>query len=99
MLILNNNFRWYFNKVKTRLSKMKEGYILREKRRMVEAMIKKKNVSENQLKEFYEEFEGENDHENEIAKIKNEADEMYIDIVNKLLAAEVTEEYVNTFLY
>lgn len=97
MLILN--FRWYFNKVKTRLGKLKEGYILREKRRMKEATIKKKNVTESELKAFYEELEGENYDKNEIAKIKNEADETYVDIVNKLLAAEDIEEYVNTFLY
>lgn len=78
---------------------MKEGYILREKRRMVEATIKKKNITESQLKAFYEELEGENNFENKLAKIKNEADETYVDIVNKLLAAEDIEEYVNTFLY
>lgn len=78
---------------------MKEGYILREKRRMVEATIKKKNITESQLKAFYEELKGENNFENKLAKIKNEADETYVDIVNKLLAAEDIEEYVNTFLY
>lgn len=75
---------------------MREDYILQEKRRMIEATLKKKNVNESQLKALYEEFERVKNDKVEIAKLKNEADEIYVDIVNKLLAAEDTEEYVNT---
>lgn len=97
--VLNDNFRWYYNKLKTRMGKMKQEYILQEKRRMIEATLKKKNVNESQLKALYEEFEqGKND-KDDIAKLKNEADEIYADIVNKLLAAEDTEEYVITVFF
>lgn len=67
----------------------------REKRYMVEAMMKKKNISEKQLEEYFEEIKEKKYDENYLTKIRFEADETYKDIVNKLLAAEHNEDDVN----
>lgn len=70
----------------------------REKLHMVEALMKKKNVDEKELREYLKEIEGGKFDEDEI-QIKIEDDETYTDIVNKLLFGEnTTEEYVNTVL-
>lgn len=78
------------------MGKMKEKYMERETRYMVEAMMKKKNISEKQLEEYYKETKEKKYDENYLTKIRFEADETYKDIVNKLLAAEHDEEYVST---
>lgn len=79
----------------TRLGKMREKYLEREKQYMIDAMMKKKNVDEKQLKEYFEGIEAKKYDEDDMAKIRLEADETYKDIVNKLMAAERTEEYVS----
>lgn len=89
--------RWYFNRSgpQTRLGKMREKYLEREKRHMIEAMMKKKNVDEKQLEEYFKGIETKKYDEDDMAKIRLEADETYKDIVNKLMAAGHTEEYVS----
>lgn len=76
---------------------MKEAYLEREKQYMVESMMKKKNVSQKHLEEYCNvQAEVKTKYnEAELQKIRIEADETYRDIVNKLLAAERMEEYVN----
>lgn len=66
----------------------------REKRYMIEAMMKKKNVNQKQLEDYFNGIEGEKHDENDINKIRLKDDETYKDIINKLLAAENIEEYV-----
>jgi len=67
---------------------------------MVETMMKKKNVSQKQFDEYYEGIMNKNDNKTEeISIIRSEADKKYRDIINKLLAADRTDEYVMTILY
>lgn len=79
---------------------MKEAYLEREKRYMVESMMKKKNVSLKHLEEYCNveaEVKMKYD-ESQLQKIRIEADETYRDIVNKLLTAERMDEYVNIII-
>lgn len=62
---------------------------------MIEAMMKKKNVDEKQLEEYFKGVETKKYDEDDMAKIRLEADETYKDIVNKLMAAGHTAEYVS----
>lgn len=92
---------WYINRrgPQTRLGKLREEYIQREKQYMVEAMMKKKNVSQKQFDEYYDGIINKSDSKTEeISIIRSEADKKYRDIINKLLAADHTDEYVMTIL-
>jgi len=62
---------------------------------MVEAMMKKKNVSKKQFDEYYDGIMNKSDSKvEEISIIRSEADKKYRDIINKLLTAHHTDEYV-----
>lgn len=62
---------------------------------MVEAMMKKKNVSQKQFDEYYNGIMNKTDGKiEEISIIRSEADKKYRDIINKLLTADHTDEYV-----
>lgn len=64
---------------------------------MVDTMMKKKNVSQKQFDEYYEGIMNKSDNKTEeISIIRSEADKKYRDIINKLLAADRTDEYVMT---
>lgn len=78
---------------------MKDEFLQREKQYMVETMMKKKNVSQQQIDEYYYKImnKGGNKTE-EISIIRSKADKKYRDIINKLLASDHTEEYVMTIL-
>lgn len=70
----------------------------REKRYMIEAMMKKKNVSQEQLEEYFKGVEIKSSRD-DATKISLDVDETYEDIVNELLAVEHTEEYVNLIFF
>ncbi|XP_029341055.1 uncharacterized protein LOC107882537 [Acyrthosiphon pisum] len=94
--ICDETFNWYINRrgPQTRLGKLKYEYIQREKQYMVEAMMKKKNVSQKQFDEYYDGIINKSDSKTEeISIIRSEADKKYRDIINKLLAANHTDEY------
>jgi len=80
------------------MGKLREKYMDREKKYMVESMMKKKNVNQKDLDEYLRGIETTKYDEDNMAKIRLEADEAYRDIVNKLVAAEHTKEYVNAEL-
>lgn len=61
---------------------------------MIEAMMKKKNVDQKQLEEYFKAVEENKNNKDDISNMKFEADESYRDIVNKILTTENTEEYV-----
>lgn len=62
---------------------------------MVEAMMKKKNVSQKQFDEYYNGIMNKTEIKiEEISIIRSEADKKYRDIINKLLTADHTDEYV-----
>lgn len=66
---------------------------------MVETMMKKKNVSQKQFDEYYDGIINKSDCKTEeISIIRSEADKKYRDIINKLLAADLTDEYVMTIV-
>ncbi|CAH1731756.1 unnamed protein product [Aphis gossypii] len=94
--ICEETFNWYINRrgPQTRLGKMKDEFLQREKQYMVETMMKKKNVSQQQIDEYYYKImnKGGNKTE-EISIIRSEADKKYRDIINKLLVSDHTEEY------
>jgi len=75
---------------------MKEEYMEREKRYMIETMMKKKNVDQKQMEEYFKRIEANKCDEDGITKIQLEADETYNDVINKLLATEHNDEYVST---
>jgi len=59
--------------------------------------MKKKNVSQKQFDEYYDGIINKSDSKTEeISIIRSEADKKYRDIINKLLAADLTDEYVMT---
>lgn len=92
-----NDFSWYINRrgPQTRLGKMKTKYLEGEKRYMVEAMMSKSNVSQKELDKYSKGLNDTSDSKaEEIAMIRSEADKKYRDIINKLLAAEHTDEHV-----
>lgn len=61
---------------------------------MIEAMMKKKNVDQKQLEEYFKGIQENKYNKDDITKLKFEADESYRDIVNKLLNIEHTDECV-----
>jgi hypothetical protein len=61
---------------------------------MIEAMMKKKNIDQKQLEEYFKGIEENKYDKDDITNIKFEANESYRDIVNKILSAEQTKEYV-----
>jgi len=73
---------------------MRDKYLQREKLHMIEAMMKKKNVDQKQLEEYFKGVEENKYNKDDITNMKFEADESYRDIVNKILATEKTEEHV-----
>lgn len=91
-----NNFSWCFNRKgsQTRMGKMRDKYLQREKRHMIEAMMKKKNVDQKQLEEYFKVVEENKYNKDDITNMQFEPDESYRDIVNKILATENTEEHV-----
>jgi len=91
-----NDFSWCFSRKEpqTRLGKMRDKYLQREKRHMIEAMMKKKNVDQKQLEEYFKGVEENKYNKDDIANMKFEADESYRDIVDKILATENIEEHV-----
>lgn len=66
---------------------------------MIEAMMKKKNVDQKQLEEYFKGMETKKYDDDGMAKVKMEADETYKDIVSKLLASEHAQGYVSTHIY
>lgn len=74
---------------------MREKFSEREKRHMIETMMKKKNVSQQQLDEYIKSIEMKTFDGSHVNKIRFQADETYRHIINKLLAVEQTEEYVS----
>lgn len=78
---------------KSRLTRDK--FTEREKRHMIEAMMQKKNVSQQQLDEFIKNIEMKTYDGSNAKKIRFKSDETYRHIVNKLLAAEETKEDVS----
>eukprot|EP00102_Acyrthosiphon_pisum_P020917 XP_016658127.1 PREDICTED: uncharacterized protein LOC100571197 [Acyrthosiphon pisum] len=97
--IWDETFNWCFNRKgpQTRLGKMRDKYLQREKRHMIEAMMKKKNVDQKQLEEYFKGLEENKYNKDDITNMKFEADESYRDIVNKILATENTEEHMLDF--
>lgn len=91
-----NDFSWCFSRKEsqTRLGKMRDKYLQREKRHMIEAMMKKKNVDQKQLEEYFKGVEENKYNKDDITNMKFEADESCRDIVDKILATENTEEHV-----
>lgn len=61
---------------------------------MIEAMMKKKNIDQKQLEEYFKAIEDNKYDKDDITNMKFEANESYRDIVNKILSAEQTKEYV-----
>ncbi|XP_025202203.1 uncharacterized protein LOC112599497 [Melanaphis sacchari] len=94
--IFDETFNWCINRKgsQTRLGKMRDKYLLREKRYMIEAMMKKKNVDQKQLEDYFKGIEENKYDKNEITNMKFEANESYKDIVNKILSVEETNEYM-----
>lgn len=78
---------------------MREKFTEREKRHMIETMMKKKNVSQQQLDEYIKSIETKTYDGSNVNKIGFKADETYRHIVNKLLDTEQTEEYVSLITY
>lgn len=104
MIISNENYRWYLNRTgpQTRLDKMKQKYMEREKRYMVEMMLKKKKIDKKKLKNCYEikkDIKPEKYDQEYLSKIRSEADDRFEDIVNQLLSAKrrKAKEYVSSF--
>lgn len=96
--VCDETFRWYVdrNGPQTRLNRFRDRYLEREKRYMVETMMRKKNVDRKQLDEYRDKTEASKcNQDDSVARIRQEADENYRDIVNKLLAVERAEEYVS----
>lgn len=78
---------------------MKDEFLQREKQYMVETMMNKKNVSQQQIDEYYYKIMNKGGNKTkEISIIRSEADKKYRDIINKLLVSDHTEEYVMTIL-
>ncbi|XP_050436301.1 uncharacterized protein LOC126843044 [Adelges cooleyi] len=92
-------FKWYFNRrgSQTRLRKMKEIHTERQRRHMLEIIMKKKNVSKKQLEEFInpvqQESERKKDFKDDMERMRSEADKTFRDIVNKLLPSEQKVEF------
>jgi hypothetical protein len=59
--------------------------------------MQKKNVNQQQLDEYIRNNEMKTSDESNVKKIRFKSDETYKHIVNKLLAAEETKEYVSMF--
>jgi len=76
---------------------MEDEYIQREKRHMVETMMKKKHISQKQFDEYYDGIMNKSSNKTEeISIIRSEADKKYSEIINKLLATDHRGEYVIT---
>lgn len=73
---------------------MRDKYLQREQRHMIEAMMKKKKVDQKQLEEYFKGVEENKYNKDDITNMKFESDESCRDIINKILATENTEEYV-----
>ncbi|CAH1731486.1 unnamed protein product [Aphis gossypii] len=89
-------YNWCLNRKgpQTRLGKMRDKYLQRERRHMIEAMMKKKNIDQKQLEEYFKAIEDNKYDKDDITNMKFEANESYRDIVNKILSAEQTKEYM-----
>ncbi|XP_050532358.1 dynein axonemal intermediate chain 3-like [Daktulosphaira vitifoliae] len=89
--ICDELFKWYCNRrgSQTRLKKMKDIFVTRERRYFLQIMMKKKNVSKKQLKEYInpnsKETKVKPSTYDDMEKIRSEADKKFRDIVNKLL--------------
>ncbi|XP_060848211.1 dynein axonemal intermediate chain 3-like isoform X2 [Rhopalosiphum padi] len=94
--IIDETLNWCFNQKgpQTRLGKMRDKYLQREKRHMIEAMMKKKNIDQKQLEEYFKGIEENKYDKDDITNMKFEANESYRDIVNKILSAEQTKEHI-----
>lgn len=71
----------------------------REKRYMIETMMKKKNVTEKQLEDYFKGIEGDKIDDTNIKRIRFKDEETYKEIVNNMLTAELTDEYVCIIVY
>jgi len=100
--IFKNDYRWYLNRKgpETRSGKMRDEYLQKEAQYRVNIMMKKKNVDKKQLADCLKGTkEKDDDDENDLKKIRLEANETYKDVKKKLLAAEQNKEYVSKVVF
>lgn len=76
------------------MDKNRAKYLEREKRFMIEAMMKKKNVTEKQLEDYFKGIENDKPNDINLKRIRFKDEEAYKEIINNMLAAEFSDEYV-----
>uniref|UniRef100_A0A2S2R2B2 WD repeat-containing protein 63 n=1 Tax=Sipha flava TaxID=143950 RepID=A0A2S2R2B2_9HEMI len=91
--ICHETIKWYLNRCGSKSRLTREKFTEREKRHMIETLMQKKNVNQQQLDEYIRNNEMKTSDESNVKKIRFKSDETYKHIVNKLLAAEETKEY------